>query len=267
MDRSLNKWTIAVIGLFAVLDLHIVDAHMSMIYPLARGHPLNSNTGVVDYNCHDTPLYGECLDFPKIFPCGGYPADKQVVQTFQAGQIINVRFGNAQFGSEGQPPLTPSSNQARHAGGLCEFSLSYDGGINFGVFARYHGSCPDMFYDWPVKLPANLPSCENCIFGWSWINGASTVPEYYMSCADIKIIGQPGSEGCPLPPEIASIPLTLANMPNRPYFHVRGDEFGNTKSNGPSPDQIDANMRGATGGPYQPDIVVSRRKRSRRGRF
>lgn len=120
----------------------------------------------MDYNCRDAPLYDGCGGgVGKTFPCGGYPPDTKVIQTFQAGQVINVRFGNAQYGSPGQPELTPSSNQARHAGGLCEFSLSYDQGRTFGVFARYHGSCPDMFYDWPVRLPSNLPSCESCIFG------------------------------------------------------------------------------------------------------
>ena len=134
-----------------------------LIYPSMLGI---TDSGFVDYNCRDAPLYDGCGGgVGKTFPCGGYPPDTQVVQSFQAGQVINVRFGNAQFGSPGQPPLTPGSNQARHAGGLCEFSLSYDQGRTFGVFARYHGSCPDMYYDWPVKLPENLPSCESCIFG------------------------------------------------------------------------------------------------------
>ncbi|KAF9349563.1 hypothetical protein BGX26_012162 [Mortierella sp. AD094] len=258
----MTRWSLAIIGLFAALGLNSTDAHMSMIYPLPRGHPFNPNTGFVDYNCRDAPLYDGCGGgVGKAFPCGGYPPDKQVVQSFQAGQVINVRFGNAQYGSEGQPSLTPTSNQARHAGGLCEFSLSYDQGRTFGVFARYHGSCPDMFYDWPVKLPENLPSCESCIFGWSWINAATTQPEYYMSCADIKIVGKSGGT---LPPEIANTPPRLSNMPGYSYYHVPGDQFGNTKSNGPSREQVDANRRSATGGP---DSTQPMRKRSHRRRF
>ncbi|KAF9198403.1 hypothetical protein BGZ49_000791 [Haplosporangium sp. Z 27] len=255
-ERSLIWWGFAIIGLFGAQNLNCADAHMSMIYPLPRGHPFNPNTGVVDYNCRDAPLYDK--DCHKTFPCGGYPPDKRVVQSFQAGQVINVRFGNAQFGSEGQPPLTKDSNQARHAGGLCEFSLSYDQGRTFGVFARYHGSCPDMFYDWPIKLPDNLPSCESCLLGWSWINAAATQPEYYMSCADIKIVGK---QSGPLPPEIANTQLQLANMPGYPYYHVSGDQFGNTKSNGPSSKQIQDNMNGRTGGPYKAQPL---RKRTRR---
>ncbi|KAI1314644.1 hypothetical protein EDD11_001896 [Mortierella claussenii] len=236
-----------------------------MIYPLPRGHPSNPNTGLVDYDCRDAPLYDGCGGgVGKTFPCGGYPPDKEVVQSFKAGQVINVRFGNAQYGSPGQQPLLPTSNQARHSGGMCEFSLSYDQGKTFGVFARYHRSCPDMFYDWPIKLPDNLPSCESCIFGWSWIDATTTRPEYYMGCADIKIVGESGN-GL-LPAEIRNTPLRLANMPGHPYYHVAGDEFGNSKSNGPSHDEIEANLRGAAGGPDNIQMKdKKRRRRTRRG--
>ncbi|KAF8979315.1 hypothetical protein BGZ52_005022 [Haplosporangium bisporale] len=234
-----------------------------MIYPLPRGHPMNPNTGFVDYNCRDAPLYDGCGGGQgKTYPCGGYPPDRQVVQSFQAGETINVRFGNAQFGSPGQPPLQPTSNQARHAGGLCEFALSYDNGRTFGVFARYHGSCPDMYYDWPVRLPDNIPSCESCIFAWTWINAAATQAEFYMGCADIKIVGKVG--GSTLPPEIANVAPRLANMPGYPYYHAPGDQFGNTKSNGPNPSEVDANSKSLTGGVdtvFQP--MYSKRKRDR----
>ncbi|KAK3825587.1 MAG: hypothetical protein J3Q66DRAFT_396541 [Benniella sp.] len=255
--------------LIAFLSLQIADAHNSMIYPLTRGHPFNPNTAWIDYDCRDAPLYDKCGD--KQYPCGGYPPDKVIVQTFQAGQIINVRFNNGEYGTPGQAPLTPKSDQARHAGGLCEFSLSYDQGKTFGVFARYHGSCPDMYYDWPVKLPDNLPSCESCIFAWTWINAAAARPEFYMSCADVKIVGNPGGQAT-LPPELANTPIRLANMPNLPYYLAPGDQFGNTKSNGPDPAELKANLRGATGGPdtvfqpiFAPHIAPNRRS-SRRSR-
>jgi len=50
--------------------------------------------------------------------------------------------------------------QARHGGGMCEFSLSYDGGKNFRVIATYTKSCPDTAYKWPVRIPDNVPSCD-----------------------------------------------------------------------------------------------------------
>lgn len=211
----------------------------------------------------------------KTFPCGGYPPDKQIVQTFQAGQIINIRFGNSNFGTPGQAPITPTSDQARHSGGLCEFSLSYDQGLTFGVFARYHGSCPDMFYDWPVKLPSNLPSCDSCILGkestgvitgnkpckwhlshllitpfflsaWNWIDASALRPEFYMSCADIKIIGTAPAGG--LPTELANSPIRFANMPGLLYFLAKGDGMGNVKGKGPDPAELQANLDGQTGG-------------------
>ncbi|KAG0360815.1 hypothetical protein BGZ54_009377 [Gamsiella multidivaricata] len=220
---------------------------MSMIYPLARGLPINPYTTAPDYNCRDAPLYDGCGGGTgKTFPCGGYPPDKQVVQSFEAGQMINVTFGNAAYGSPGEPALTPTSDQARHSGGLCEFSLSYDQGGTFGVFARYHVSCPDMFYNWTIKLPDNLPACDNCILGWSWIGAVGARPEYYMGCADIKIVSTLNGS---LPPELASTPLRMANMPGYPYYFAPGDKFGNLRGNGPNSSELAANMRGATGGP------------------
>lgn len=52
-------------------------------------------------------------------------------------------------------------DQARHGGGTCEFSLSYDGGKSFHVIATYTKTCPDAGYEWPVKIPKNAPSCHD----------------------------------------------------------------------------------------------------------
>lgn len=38
------------------------------------------------------------------------------------------------------------SGTARHNGGICQFSLSYDNDANFFVIAEYNGSCPDGLY-------------------------------------------------------------------------------------------------------------------------
>lgn len=59
-----------------------------------------------------------------------------------------------------------------------------------------------------MKLPANLPSCEKCTFAWTWINAVGN-REYYMNCADVKIIGtQQGN--------IAGKSLYVANLPGYP---------------------------------------------------
>ncbi|KAI8054428.1 hypothetical protein BDF22DRAFT_775194 [Syncephalis plumigaleata] len=60
------------------------------------------------------------------------------------------------------------TGEAKHNGGHCQFSLSYDGGKTFVV----------------IKDVLN----NNAIFAWSWIN-ATGVREYYMNCADIAIEG------------------------------------------------------------------------------
>lgn len=60
-------------------------------------------------------------------------------------------------------------------------------------------------YEWPVTLPANLPSCERCTFAWTWINAVGN-REFYMNCVDVKIIGGPGSQ-------IAGEHIYIANLP------------------------------------------------------
>lgn len=109
------------------------------------------------------------------------------------------------------------------------------------------------------------------LIGWSWINAAATKAEFYMGCADIKIVGASGGggngNGEVLPAEIANVPLRIANMPGQPYYHANGDQFGNTRSNGPSAEEVDANMKGLTGGPdntFQPNYAKRKRSGGRR---
>ncbi|KAG0301678.1 hypothetical protein BGZ98_008136 [Dissophora globulifera] len=88
-------------------------------------------------------------------------------------------------------------SQARHGGGTCEFSLSYDGGKTFGLIGKYTKTCPDAYYTWPVKIPKNVASCTSskkyngkknqCLFVWSWT--ANILPQYYQNCADVNIAG------------------------------------------------------------------------------
>lgn len=65
-------------------------------------------------------------------------------------------------------------------------------------------------FDWPVSLPANLPSCERCTFAWTWINAVGN-REFYMNCADIKITGGNGSG-------IKGESLYLVNLPGYPEY-------------------------------------------------
>ena len=86
--------------------------------------------------------------------------------------------------------------------------MSYDGDRTFYVFQEIDGACPDANYSWPVKLPDTLPSCDRCTFAWTWINAIGN-REYYMNCADVRIVG--GAAG-----GIRGTPLKIANMPGYP---------------------------------------------------
>lgn len=103
---------------------------------------------------------------------------------------------------------------------------------------------------------------------WTWINAAATQAEFYMGCADIKIVGK--ADSSTLPPEIANVAPRLANMPGYPYYRAPGDQFGNTKSDGPNPSEVDANLKSLTGGAdtgFQPMYSKRKRDRSHRRRL
>ncbi|CAG8649672.1 1638_t:CDS:1 [Ambispora gerdemannii] len=217
-----------------------VFAHSSMKYPLPRGHPLNPNTPKKDFECMTAPLNGGISCPKKPFPCGGYPVDTKVTQVFQAGEIINVKFYNPNFPGK----LTSADakrNQGRHNGGFCEFALSYDGGKTYTVIATYHRTCPDIFFDWKVKIPEAAPSCNKrgkCIFSWSWINSDAN-REFYQNCADVKIVGNSRK---PLP----IIDITRVNLPPKfkKIISPPGDpsNTGNAKGRGPLSSDVSANL-------------------------
>jgi hypothetical protein len=64
----------------------------------------------------------------------------------KAGQIVPVRFWTPELKDTKTLPKNKMT-QARHGGGMCEFSLSYDGGKTFHVIGSYTKTCPDgMFF-------------------------------------------------------------------------------------------------------------------------
>lgn len=124
----------------------------------------------------------------------------------RAGEIVNVQF----------------EGSARHGGGLCQFAISYDNDKTFNVIQEIQGACPDgtslpinianhlANYVWPVKIPASLPSCDRCTFAWTWINAIGN-REYYMNCADVRIIGR-----MPFANGVQGSRLRVANLPGYP---------------------------------------------------
>ncbi|KAG9302543.1 hypothetical protein G9A89_007247 [Geosiphon pyriformis] len=225
---------------FLASSLALVSAHSSMMNPLPRGHPLNPNAATKDFACITAPYNGGAGCPVKPFPCGGYQPDTKVTQVYKAGEIIDVKFWNPNF-PNALTAADADRDQARHNGGLCEFSLSYDGGVTYTVIATYHRTCPDIFFSWKVKIPENAPTCDKpgkCIFSWSWINALGN-REFYQNCADVKIVGKSTK---PLP----IIDITRVNLPPKfpTIISPTGDSAnrGNEKGSGPLQSDVDANM-------------------------
>ncbi|KAG0021854.1 hypothetical protein BGZ80_001562 [Entomortierella chlamydospora] len=187
-----------------------------MLYPPPRG---GYGTKHFDWRIHEFIGYQGFK-----YPCGGYPQGPNTVM--HAGQIIPVRFWTTDLRNANRLP-SKSIDQARHGGGLCEFSLSYDGGKSFHVFARYSKTCPDVVYKWPVRIPDNVPSCNKpgqCLFAWSWT--AALIPQFYHNCADVTIQGVKNGR---LPKET----IQLYDFGNHKTKTFPGD--GNSRKAGPGP--------------------------------
>ncbi|KAF9419734.1 hypothetical protein BGZ76_004202 [Entomortierella beljakovae] len=163
----------------------------------------------------------------------------------RAGQTINVRFLASSMKAKDiktQPKPVPSNrqfSQARHGGGLCEFSLSYDNGKSFHKIGQYSKTCPDAYYTWPVKIPTNVPSCtikNKCLFVWSWT--AHILPQYYHNCADIQMAGVKSGK----------LPKTGIKIVDfKPYPMKKtapGDGINHKSAGGPSKSEISANLKG-----------------------
>jgi hypothetical protein len=181
----------------------------------------------------------------KKFPCGGYK--KGPVTTYSAGEIIPVRFWNFEIKDYKKFPPPKGLTQSRHGGGACEFSLSYDGGKSWKVIGQYTKTCPDIYYEWPVQIPKNVPSCTDsnkCLFSMSWT--AYSTDQYYHHCANILIKG--GKSGGNLP----QLDMTIVDVKARHQkmnTHAIGDTKS-TKSSGPDRREKTLNTNGyfANGG-------------------
>ncbi|KAG0268169.1 hypothetical protein DFQ27_007400 [Actinomortierella ambigua] len=204
---------------------------MSMLYPTARGGP---NTKEFDGEVHAFIAY----DKKRTLNCNGYGPGP--VTKLKAGDVVKVRFWNPSLPRAYWNKLPPKNKfpQARHGGGTCQFSLSYDGGKTYHLIGEYSKSCPDMYYEWPVKIPENVPSCKNnCLFVWSWT--AVTVPQFYQNCADVEIEGL--DKGGSLPKESISI----VDAPGyKKDVVVPGDGFGEHTGKGPISSEVSQNLRG-----------------------
>ncbi|KAG0379649.1 hypothetical protein BGX24_012289 [Mortierella sp. AD032] len=184
-------------------------AHIAMLYPMPRG-----GYGTKEFNWRIHTFVG----YEKFtYPCGGY---KQGPNTnLKAGQLIPVRFWASGMRETDRLPKKKIS-AARHGGGMCEFSLSNDGGKSFHVIATYTMTCPDVNYEWPVRIPDNVPSCNT--------PGTIRLAIARVNCADVTVEGT----------EDGSLPETtiqLYNFGNHPKKSFPGDHL--TKGHGPLPNE------------------------------
>jgi len=230
--------------LIAAASIALANAHTALVQPSPRGiedEELQVWTGF-------TP--------ERTFPCNGYGnKPSQIVTHYKAGDIAAVRFSNLglkKYAKElgGWPPTKlPTHNYgfktARHGGGLCEFTLSYDGGKTWHVFNTYHKTCPDIYYEWKVKIPENAPSCTKhgeCLFGWHWT--AHLIGQYYHNCADVSIEGVKGGKLSGIAPQIVDIKGHKGfNAKNHQYGTIN-DAGDGSDIKGPGPMASDEKANG-----------------------
>lgn len=138
------------------------------------------------------------------------------------------------------PPKTLRLNQARHGGGLCQFSLSTDGGDTYHRIGEYSHSCPDFYYEWPVKIPNNVPDCNKpgkCLFVWSWT--AANMDQFYQNCADVVIKGKSNGE---YPKEGITI-VDVKGYAQKVF--AAGDGYRNDMGRGPIANEVKKNLQGS----------------------
>ncbi|KAG0357536.1 hypothetical protein BC939DRAFT_439744 [Gamsiella multidivaricata] len=229
-------WAACLVAVVVLIES--TTAHMALLYPMPRG-------GIRDKKQYDAEVHA-FVNFNKhrTMPCNGYNKMGPVTK-LKAGQTLNVRFwGPALKGSNldhlpAKPTGSKQINQARHGGGFCEFSLSYDGGKTFHKIGQYTKSCPDFYYEWPVKIPANVPSCNTpgkCLFVWSWT--AVNVPQFYINCADVTIAGVKGGK-------LPSKSIQVVDIPNhKQKVTAQGDGYDEKMGKGPIKNEVNDNMSG-----------------------
>ncbi|KAF9551590.1 hypothetical protein EC957_006483 [Mortierella hygrophila] len=216
--------------------LSSTSAHIAISNPPGQAGPWSKNPS---NNVHAWIGYQG-----KTFPCGGYK--KGPVTTYKAGETIPVRFWNFEIKNYKKFPPPKGLTQSRHGGGACEFSLSYDGGKSWKVIGQYTKTCPDIYYEWPVQIPKNVPSCTDsnkCLFAMSWT--AYSTDQYYHHCANIVIKGVKNGK-------LPKLDMTIVDVKARHEkmnTHAVGDKKS-TKSTGPDRREKTLNTNGyyANGG-------------------
>ncbi|KAI0233676.1 hypothetical protein L0F63_002243 [Massospora cicadina] len=151
----------------------------------SKYHPGYSGKNI-DYDL-TSPLGGK-----RKFPCRGEPAGP-IYKTYKAGSNIDVHIAGS----------------AKHEGGHCQFSMSYDE-VEFVALKTVMGDCIITSVDYKVQIPKDAPN-GNVTFAWTWFNKMGN-REMYMNCVDINITG-----GCD-DGFIRGKKMVVANWPGYPTF-------------------------------------------------
>ncbi|KAL2160814.1 hypothetical protein VTH06DRAFT_1011 [Thermothelomyces fergusii] len=165
-------------GALAVLaGSQLAAAHAMVEFPAPFRSKYNPNVdpGMIDYS-YTSPLDPSGANYP----CKGYHADLGT----PAGKPT------ATFAPGGEYQFRMAAGGARHGGGSCQVSLSYDKGNSFTVIKSIIGGCP-LADSYSFTIPADAPEGE-AIWAWTWSNEIGN-REHYMNCAPVVISRDGGS--------------------------------------------------------------------------
>jgi hypothetical protein len=168
-----------------------VSGHMEMKYPAPR---LSQYAGIWDYTQIDYDMNAP-LNMKGNLLCQGKPA-MTTTATLAAGSTITVQI----VGS------------APHAGGHCQFALSYDNGATWVVIKDYLRTCP-LEGTYAVTIPSTAPASNKAVFAWTWVNAEGN-REYYMNCADVVITNSNAAYATA--GSVTGKQLLIANQPGYP---------------------------------------------------
>ncbi|CAO3573147.1 unnamed protein product [Mortierella alpina] len=208
------------------------SAHMAMSFPPGQAGPWTKD---LRNDIHAFIGYKG-----KRFPCGGYKNGPTT--TLRAGQRVPVRFWTFGMDYKKFPPRSGLST-SRHGGGACEFSLSSDKGKTWRVIGQYTETCPDVYYEWPVMIPKNMPGCTNadrCLFAFSWTAYATN--QFYHHCANVVIRPDSSVKTRREP----SLPMTIVDVKQlgqKTNVHALGDKKRG-RSSGPIGSERRRNLSG-----------------------
>lgn len=170
---------------FSLLVPTLINAHMSIIFPLPYQNPTNKFATKPNYDIN-SPISA------SQWPCSGGSGPS--VATLKAGEKSNIKF----------------SGGAAHDGGSCQVALSYDDQKTFYVIHSFLGGCPVGEGTLEYTVPSDAPAGD-ATFAWVWHNKLGN-REVYANCAGVTV--EAGSGATPSVAFKERPDLFVANLDN-----------------------------------------------------